>query len=863
MALQHLRSGTANKRPIPTAMSDGQLAVNTNLASPGLFFKDSNGDLVKAGPVHVGTTAPNASPASTAATALVANTIYQILTIGTSDFTAVGASANTVGVVFTATGTTTGTGTVSGQQGNEKGEQWLDTTNSLYEMKVYDGTGWQSVTETISLADGTASAPSLHFGDDTNTGLYSPSADSIGLATNGVERLNIDSTGSVVVPGTLTSTGNITASDIIINSAGTAAAPSYRFALGTGFFSATGTGNVAISTVSTERLVVDSSGKVGIGISTPEANSQLHVVGSGYNPLYLDTSNAGGGGISLRQGNVNALYVGTGGSSWLSGSATTDGLVRAEANLLFTTGGNNERLRIDSSGRVGIGTTSPSHQLTVHNASTTDGTIEANRFSVRDNYGNVSGLGNGFVSPASNTLAFATNSTERMRIYSDGGISFKKYLEFRDGGDTTYAGYLGSANHLIAGGANTDFTLRAEANLLFASGGSNERMRIDSSGNVGIGNAAPAQKLHVAGKIRYGANTTYYGEIEHDEGSTGANIYNSQDTGGHIFKNSGSEKLRIDNSGNVGIGNVAPAAKLHLEATSEQLRITHTSIVSYRHEAHSNGDYSINKDGTERMRIDSSGRLLVGRTATTTNGARTQLSSTASPVLSVNNTTTGASNVLFQNASTGDSTLDGLYVGIDSNNGYLWNYESGALIFGASAGERMRIDNSGVVEIGKSTASAASGTGLMLYPTAAPFYAANKSASGNHNGIIFYSGSTYVGGLNYSNSATTLVASSDYRLKENIAAIPNAIARAKQLNPIQFNFIADPDETTEGFLAHEVGEVVPLACFGEKDAVDEDGSIKPQSLSQVSLIPLLTAALKEAITKIETLEQRLSDAGIA
>ena len=70
MALQHLRSGTANKRPIPTAMSDGQLAVNTNLASPGLFFKDSNGDLVKAGPVHVGTTAPNTSPASTAATVL-------------------------------------------------------------------------------------------------------------------------------------------------------------------------------------------------------------------------------------------------------------------------------------------------------------------------------------------------------------------------------------------------------------------------------------------------------------------------------------------------------------------------------------------------------------------------------------------------------------------------------------------------------------------------------------------------------------------------------------------------------------------------------------------------------------------------
>ena len=149
MALQHLRSGTAHKRPIPTAMSAGQIAVNTNEASPGLFFIDSNGDLVKVGPVHIGTTAPNANPASTAATALVSGTIYQILTVGTTDFTTVGASANTVGTVFTATGAGTGTGTVSGQQGVEKGEQWLDTTGGNYVLKIYDGTAWRSESGTF------------------------------------------------------------------------------------------------------------------------------------------------------------------------------------------------------------------------------------------------------------------------------------------------------------------------------------------------------------------------------------------------------------------------------------------------------------------------------------------------------------------------------------------------------------------------------------------------------------------------------------------------------------------------------------------------------------------------------------------
>jgi hypothetical protein len=96
MALQHLRSSTADKRPTPAAMSDGQLALNTNLVSPGLFFKDSNGDSVKIGPVHVGTTAPNATPGA------------------------------------------------GGQAGNSKGEQWLDTSSSRYVFKIWDGTAWRT-----------------------------------------------------------------------------------------------------------------------------------------------------------------------------------------------------------------------------------------------------------------------------------------------------------------------------------------------------------------------------------------------------------------------------------------------------------------------------------------------------------------------------------------------------------------------------------------------------------------------------------------------------------------------------------------------------------------------------------------------
>jgi hypothetical protein len=89
-------------------MADGQLAMNTNLASPGLFFKDTNGDLVKAGPVHVGTTAPNVSPAS------------------------------------------------GGQAGNSKGELWLDTTGTDYTLKTWDGSAWREIVVTSTMIkDGT------------------------------------------------------------------------------------------------------------------------------------------------------------------------------------------------------------------------------------------------------------------------------------------------------------------------------------------------------------------------------------------------------------------------------------------------------------------------------------------------------------------------------------------------------------------------------------------------------------------------------------------------------------------------------------------------------------------------------------
>lgn len=176
MALQHLRSSTANKRPVPGNMSDGQLGINTNLASPGLFFKDTNGDLVKVGPVHVGTTAPNASPAA------------------------------------------------GGTAGNSVGEQWLDTTGGTYVFKVWDGSAWRSesgtfvdvngdvMTGALGIIAGTASAPGLYFTGDTNTGIYSPGADQVAISTGGSGRLFVDASGNVGVGASPTEKARIDSS---------------------------------------------------------------------------------------------------------------------------------------------------------------------------------------------------------------------------------------------------------------------------------------------------------------------------------------------------------------------------------------------------------------------------------------------------------------------------------------------------------------------------------------------------------------------------------------------------------------------------------------------------------------------------
>ena len=117
--------------------------------------------------------------------------------------------------------------------------------------------------------------------------------------------------------------------------------------------------------------------------------------------------------------------------------------------------------------------------------------------------------------------------------------------------------------------------------------------------------------------------------------------------------------------------------------------------------------------------------------------------------------------------------------------------------------------------------------------------------------VRFESDGTAVGSIGITATATAYYTSSDYRLKENEVAISDGITRLKTLKPYRFNFKAEPSKTVDGFFAHEV-TAVPEAVTGEKDATEM------QEIDQSKLVPLLTAALKEAITKIETLETKVA-----
>tara|TARA_R100001591_G_scaffold53801_1_gene63799 strand:- start:73 stop:1041 length:969 start_codon:yes stop_codon:yes gene_type:complete len=240
-----------------------------------------------------------------------------------------------------------------------------------------------------------------------------------------------------------------------------------------------------------------------------------------------------------------------------------------------------------------------------------------------------------------------------------------------------------------------------------------------------------------------------------------------------------------------------------------------------------------------------------------------------------------------------------------------YDHNNNSMQFHVNASERMRIDSTGRVQINNTDQNAH----LQIYNTGNATYTAffrgnstetvvlirSNTDSGNNRTVDFVDqDGTLCGSINVNAGGNTVSyeTSSDYRLKENVTDLTGAITRVKNLKPKRFNFKAKPDTTLDGFLAHEVQSVIPEAASGTKDATEtkknvivnnkgnvehegiteedwEQGKkdekyandtqwfaekefIKPQGVDSSKLVPLLTAALQEAVAKIEALEARVT-----
>ena len=249
--------------------------------------------------------------------------------------------------------------------------------------------------------------------------------------------------------------------------------------------------------------------------------------------------------------------------------------------------------------------------------------------------------------------------------------------------------------------------------------------------------------------------------------------------------------------------------------------------------------------GVESMRLDSNGNVGIG----TSSPVRPLVLRTGASVSSV---------IKLANADSGETLTDGFDLAFDGLNGYLNLRESGILAFNTNATERMRIAGTGLL-VGATASVSSSVPGVQIYqngPNGGSINIANN-ITGTFDGVMsFINGNGTVGKINTSGSATTYATSSDYRLKHDIQPMAGALAKVAALKPVTYKWKSD-DSDGEGFIAHELQEVVPECVTGEKDAVDADGNPQYQGIDTSFLVATLTAAIQEQQAIITALTARV------
>ena len=574
-----------------------------------------------------------------------------------------------------------------------------------------------------------------------------------------------------------------------------------------------------------ETMRIDSSGNVGIGCTPAE---RLQVQGATDNGLTLTSSDTTTGAANTGPYIYGSVHTGSGGGernigniAFLKENATTN---NNAGYMKFSTrpagGSVTERMRIDSSGNVGIGVTPSAWNAGFDNALQVG--AGASLFSH-------SGLR---AALTSNWYVGTTNGAATSNYITNGYAT--QYLQI-DGEHIWYraANNTSGANAAITGLRN---------------------MTLDASGN-----------LYVA--------------------TTGINPQTLTSGGGLVYAAEGSLRIAREATG----------------ATNPMLDINNTGVdddmVTFRKDGAIIG--SIGVSGGNNIYISGAATNHAGLTFATD-----AILPTRQGVLIDNVTDLGASSERFKDlylsggvqnvTASGVATstfisaitgvTNGFQISADTSNQMTYDFNTGA-------GLKMRLDNSGNLLIGTASSvftttklqvvsgtTQAAGFQQTGGASLATLVSHNTAASGTIYHVNFADGAgTIRGSITTNGSATTYGTASDYRLKTDAQPMTGASARVQELNPVNFEWIADGTRV-DGFLAHEAQAVVPEAVTGTKDAMmdeeyevtpavlDDDGNVTTeavmgtrsvpdmQGIDQSKLVPLLTAALQEALTRIETLE---------
>ena len=496
-----------------------------------------------------------------------------------------------------------------------------------------------------------------------------------------------------------------------------------------------------------------------------------------------------------------------------------------------------------SADRVGVGTTSPSYKLHLTEASTDFAVLIANSTS----------SGNGLKIDAGD------NSGDRILQLSD-----------KDGNEKMRVGATGLVG---IGNTSPSSTLDVTGTLAVSDDAAfdTDTLFVDASADkVGINDSTPSEALDVSGSTKI--SSQLYLKRDSDAWTTSNTWINVNDFG--VLSTGGSFALTLNGNGYRGTAGWTSFGQNSQDGAT-QIHQFPQGYMTFN----ANSDWPTTTDGTnkvvtERMRIHGDGNVSIGTTS-------------ASHKLDVNGTGR------FVNDLTLDEDLVHNRTGAGAFPGYSAGTFGAILEDGGSNGSTLYMSrkNSWVLYLATDTTLNAQSDKVVVFSDL-------NGQSGDADNIV--------GDITITSSSTAFNTSSDYRLKENEVDITDGIDRLKQLKPYRFNFKRDADTTVDGFFAHEVSDIVPEAITGTKDAMkdqeyevspavyedvvhpaveatyDENGQeITPaeeewtesvlvteavrdtrsvpdyQGIDQSKLVPLLTAALQEAVAKIEALEARV------